>query len=200
MKKFIIISCIALAGLGCKTANLQSNYSNLSRDVLEEKTIAGDLQAAFWLGDDYFLGKNGPKDTKEAFSAWNTIILAIEQDPSTVSQLWFKQAYKNHHPVAVAMQLFYLGNISQKAGEDEERWEQFGKAVDIFLSSKAQYPQYDEFFIKAQDLITEMGEISYTIGQKYYDEQRDSKEVYQWANRACELRNKEGCVLALKTF
>ena len=58
MKKFIIISCIALAGLGCKTANLQSNYSNLSRDVLEEKTIAGDLQAAFWLGDDYFLGKN----------------------------------------------------------------------------------------------------------------------------------------------
>lgn len=200
MKKFIIVSCIILVGLGCKIANLQSNYSNIPRNVLEEKTIAGDLQAAFWLGDDYFLGKSGPKDTKEAFSAWNNIVLAIEQDPAAVSQSWFKQAYKNHHPVAVAMRLFYLGNISQKTGENEKCWEQFGEAVDIFLLSKGQYPQYDEFFIKAQDLITEMGEISYTIGQKYYDEQRDSKEVYQWANRACELRNKEGCVLALKTF
>ncbi|MBO7190818.1 MAG: SEL1-like repeat protein [Elusimicrobiaceae bacterium] len=200
MKKFIIVGYIALVGLGCKTVPLQSNYSNLPRNVLEEKTRAGDLQAAFWLGDMYLLGKGGPQDTQKAWAEWKTARLAFEKEPALISQTWFKKAYQNNHPLAIVLELIAFGTNPAKIKEPNEHFLQsLGKIIDKFLLSQEQYPQYNEFLTQEQELSTFWGEIAYTIGQRYYATEQ-MQNAYLWADRACKLKNKDGCILAMKTF
>ncbi len=198
--KIICVCIIVSLGLGCVLSSAKSDYRHYSRQTLEQKAGNGDLRAAFWLGDSYFLGENGPQDTDKAFSNWYTVTLAIEKDPAVVAQPWFKQTCQNHHPIAVAMQLFHFCNVFKQTGSFYVPLEEFGQTIDVFLMSREQYPQYEEFFIQATELMQILGEMTYLVGQKYYDDHREYQEVYPWAERACKLKNTDGCVLALKTF
>lgn len=187
--------------LGCGLSYIRRDYSSLPIQTLEEKAAQGDLQAVFWLGDRYFLGKGVPQDKQKAFAQWDTVLSAVEKEPAVISQRWFKEAYQQHHPIAVSIEMFNwsVGARNDANAFDKNSLPHVGRRVDNFLLAREKYPQYHDFFVGLEEAVQSMGKASYIIGQRSYDA-GERQDAYSWADRACKLNYKDGCVLALKTF